>query len=264
MALPKNLILMRHGQSEANVVQKGEEGFVIPEGFTSRHDSYMRLSKLGVQQAQNAGDWLRANGLADGNRCYVSPHIRTRETAANLDLDSEWIIDDLFRERDWGEYGASPTREEQAKRFPFSYAVKAQMLWYWKPSGGESLATGVRYRVHAILDDLRLLKGVDSVLAVTHGEFIRTMQFVLERMTPEEWVKMDSDPAYSVKNCMAVHYSRVNPVTGEEFPTYKFRRLVNTQDELLSPEGGQWKEIHRKKFSNAALMETVNNYTPFL
>lgn len=263
MTLPKDLILIRHGQSEANVVQKSEPGFAVPAGFATRHDSFMRLSTLGVTQAANAGDWLRANGMAENSQCYVSPHIRARETAANLNLNSSWFIDDLFRERDWGEYGGT-AKEEQEIRFPYSYAAKAQMLWYWKPSGGESLATGVRYRVNAILDDLRLLQGVNSVLAVTHGEFIRTMQFVLEGMTPEEWVKMDNDPKYSIKNCMVVHYSRVNPVTKEEHPTYNFRRLVNTQDEALSPDGGQWKELHRRKFSNEDLMKSVDAYAPLL
>jgi len=264
MTLPKDLLFLRHGQSEANIVQKSAEGFEVPSNFFNRHDSYMRLSTDGTSQADTAGDWLRNNGFERFDRYYVSPHIRTRETAAHLRLNGDWIIDDLWRERDWGEYGAGLKKTEQVKRFPYSAALKKQNLWYWKPVGGESLATGVSYRVHSVLDNLRRLEGVDSVIGVTHGEFIRTVQFILERMTPEEWLEMDENPEYSIKNCMAVHYSRIDPVTGVEHPTYKFRRFINTSNPLLSPENGNWKELHTRKYTDEELLAVVNMHLPLL
>src|SRR5262245_22418181 len=104
MAMPEHLVLVRHGQSEANLVQKRLKQAPAakpPDGFFARHDGRMRLSTTGRDQAHAAGDWLRRHGLATFDRYYVSPHVRTAETAANLRLDGRWSLDVRWRERDW-------------------------------------------------------------------------------------------------------------------------------------------------------------------
>lgn len=61
MAMPNELVLVRHGNSEANIIQthqKEDPDAVAPEGFFDRHDSLMRLSPLGRAQAEVAGEWL--------------------------------------------------------------------------------------------------------------------------------------------------------------------------------------------------------------
>lgn len=268
MTLPKELIMIRHGQSEANVIQKGEQYSAdpssIPAGFESRHDSYMRLSALGVKQANAAGEWLRKNGLDTPAAQYTSTHIRTRETAATLSLGGQWTVDDLWRERDWGEYGAKYSRSEQEKNFPFAAAMKKQSSWYWKPVGGESLATGVRFRFDSVLANLRELHDVDLAIGVTHGEFISVARFVLEGMTPEQWIEMDSNPANTVQNAMIVHYSRIDPETGEEHEHFAFKRLVCPWDESLSVNEGKWSPISFKTFSDEDLMNSVNIYRNLL
>src|SRR5690348_5957737 len=108
MAMPEHLVLVRHGQSEANIVQKmfkQDPAATAPVGFFDRHDSQMRLSHTGRAQARAAGTWLRDNDLARFDRYYVSPHVRTAETAATLSLAGDWRLDVRWRERDWGEFG---------------------------------------------------------------------------------------------------------------------------------------------------------------
>jgi broad specificity phosphatase PhoE len=261
MPYPVNLVLIRHGHSEANLVQKSAPGFTVPEAFLKRHDSYARLTELGIEQANNAGNYLREHGYTF-DRFYVSPHLRTRETAANLCLNGQWVIDDLWRERDWGEFGMNPMEDIQAERFPYNAMLKMLHPWYWKPTGGESLATGVRARANLVLQHLKSLEDVDTVIGVTHGEFIRTMQFVLERLTPDEWVRLDNDKSRTIKNCSFLHYTRRNPKTGELSYRYNWVKQVNTQDPSLSPDNGDWREIVTTKFSDQDLLRDMDNYPP--
>src|SRR4051794_25006924 len=129
--MPEHLVLVRHGQSEANIVQKrfkDDRAAIAPAGFFDRHDSRMRLSATGRDQARTAGGWLRDNGLATFDRYYVSPHARTAETAAVLGLGGKWAIDVRWRERDWGEFGVL-NEVERADRFELSQRLKDQNKW---------------------------------------------------------------------------------------------------------------------------------------
>lgn len=261
MSLPKNLIMVRHGQSEANIIQKDPRYATNrPEGFATRHDSNMRLSPLGVEQAQATGEWLRANNLDTHDGYYVSPHTRAMETAANLRVNGDWVIDDLWRERDWGEYGAAYSEKQQAETYPGSFAMKAQNSWYWKPVGGESLATGVRARFNMALTAMDRLGDAESVIGVAHGEFMSVARFVLERLTPWEWNEQDKNPAYTIRNGMVLHYSRVNPETGEESHRFKYRRMICPWNNKLSVDNGDWVSLDTHKYGDEELLKFVDNH----
>lgn len=264
MTLPVDLIFVRHGQSEANIMQeKLEKGLIdsMPKEFIDRHDSRMRLSPEGVQQAYSAGEWLKDVGLNSFDYYYVSPFVRTRETAVNLKLDGNWRVDDRWRERDWGEYGIT-TELERETMFPFSRHLRGLNKWYWKPTGGESLATDVRLRFSNILDTLHRHKSANQkVIAVSHGDFIRTAQFVLEKIDPEDWVDFEASKKYKIHNSMILHYSRRNPETNEIIQgDFSYRRAIVPWDQKLSWDNGEWQKIQYKKHSDEDLMKTVEKY----
>lgn len=131
MSMPTDLIFVRHGQSEANIVQKRDDHGIDPEvasALYARPDWKHRLSSMGVRQAKNAGEWMRQNigPLTQFDALYVSPFFRTRETASYLggtELEG-WTIDDRIVERSWGVYGKVP-RAEQRSQFPLTSAEKA-------------------------------------------------------------------------------------------------------------------------------------------
>ncbi len=270
--LPDNFMLVRHGLSEANIFQKGQfpngaKLEVVPEEFGTRHDSLMRLSQHGTEQAEAAGvwlkNWLEANSMANFERFYVSPHLRTKETAAHLGLGGEWRVDDRLRERDWGLL-APLSKEVQDTDHKAVMALKKQNEWYWQPPSGESLATGVRTRFTQLMDSLYRKPAAGSIIAVTHGELIRTAQFVLERMTPQQWLKMDSSGDYRIKNCMILHYTRVNPVTGEKSDRYTHRRAICPWNSDFSWNGEQWSEIEYKLYSDKELLNSLEKYPRLL
>jgi broad specificity phosphatase PhoE len=266
MAMPNNLVLVRHGQSEANIIQKlfkENPGAAAPEGFFDRHDSFMKLSPQGREQAFEAGRWILQNFPEGFDRYYVSPHLRTRETAGRLAVNGNWNVDDRWRERDWGEYGILNDEEREAQ-FTLSAKLKKQNGWYWGPPGGESLATGVRLRFEDILETLHRETADSNVIAVTHGEMIEVARFVLERMTPEQWLAQEKDPAYKISNCQILHYTRTNPETGIQEKSLRWRRSISPWDSERSWNNGAWAEVGRTVYSDAELLAQAASYPDLL
>lgn len=261
MTFPRKIVLVRHGQSEANVVQKGLHP--APEGFHRAADVNRRLTKQGINQAKIAGEWLKDQNYTFG-RHYSSPFLRAMETAVHLNVSDKWIIDDLWRERDWGEYGLY-SKEDQEKLFQDSTALKTSFAWYWKPTGGESLSTGVRSRVNSIITHLSRLEETDAILGVTHGEFASTFQFVMEKMTPHEWVEREINPAYTIRNTNILEYSRVNPNNPTDIRSfYKWGRVTNPWDETLSHNKGEWYELESKTHTMEDMNELIQAQKPWL
>jgi broad specificity phosphatase PhoE len=266
MAMPKDLVLVRHGQSEANIIQKQrkeEPDAAAPDGFFDRHDSQMRLSALGVQQAEITGEWLRTEFPEGFDRYYVSSLSRTVETAGRLAINGQWNIDDRWRERDWGEYGILSDSEQQ-DRYDLSRKLKTQSKWYWCPPGGESLATGVRLRFEDILETMHRELAGKKVIAVTHGETMEVARFVLERLLPEEWQQQEHDEAFKLSNCQVLHYTRTNPDTGELSSRLEWRRSVCAWDESRSWNNGEWAHIDRHRYSDEELLGLVESHPRLL
>ncbi len=266
MAMPDHLVLIRHGQSEANIIQgerKRDPEARAPEGFFDRHDSRMRLSPLGIEQAEATGAWLRQEFPNGFDRHYTSSLIRTVETAGRLAIQGEWYVDDRWRERDWGEYGIL-SDSEQEDHYELSKKLKTQSKWYWCPPGGESLATGVRLRFEDILETLhRELSGRAGV-AVTHGETMEVARFVLERLLPEEWERQEQDEDYKLANCQVLHYSRVNPDTGALGCRLEWRRSICAWDPSKSWNNGEWAYIQHRRYSDEKLLEIAAEHPQLL
>lgn len=266
MSMPNDLILIRHGQSEANIIQsdlRSKPDQPAPDGYFDRHDSHMRLSKQGQKQAKAAGEWLRTNGFDKFDRYYVSPHIRARETAAHLKLNGDWRVDDRWREQDWGEFNIMDP-STRLDRHPYSSKLQDLHAWYWCPPGGESRATEVRLRFESVLGSLHREMSGKRVIAITHGEFLVTAQFVLERMVPEDFFKRLDSTTHRIHNCQIFHYSRINPHTGDQEPYLKWRRVINPYDSALSWQNGEWIELKPRVYSDEELLESVKVHARFL
>ena len=266
-----NFTLVRHGLSEANRIQKflkaqdihGLRSAVDIQEVINRHDSTARLSLRGVEQAQLTGQWLHEN-LDAFDHFYVSPHVRTCETASHLKLNGEWVKDDRFREREWGE--VANTNEDFADPISeISRKLKEMNPWYWAPQGGESLAANVRNRVELVMQSLRRRGDRNSnVVAVTHGEFIAVTRFVIERMTPDVFNIQDADPAYKIENTMVIEYTRRNPNQPTQVEDeYRWRRATCPWDESKSWFNGEWVEFETKKHSDADLLNFAEAHPRF-
>lgn len=264
MSMPNQLIFVRHGQSEANVVQKHDEHGVDQEtaaALFARPDWRHRLTSKGVEQAQNAGRWIEQNigSLAMLDALYVSPFVRTRETAAHIGgiALGGWTVDDRLVERSWGVYG-KVSRAEQRSQFPMTAAEKAANPWYSRLDGGESMPD-VYARFRDFQGTLHREQADRKVLVVSHGDFINAARYGVERMMPEEWEELDEDSEFTIRNCTILQYSRINPQDETDVRTkIRWRRYIYPDAPNESPDGGQWVELsERRRYSGAELLKQV-------
>jgi len=261
MAMPKDLILIRHGHSEGNLAvetaKRGDNSFYTPE-FRERPGHQWRLTKDGCQQATTTGKWLQRNIGGDFDRYYVSPYIRTRETAGLLDIpNAEWRISQRLRERDWGDIDAIPLVEFK-KIFPHNALRKEIDALYWRPPGGESIAD-VRMRVRSFFDTLHRECADKKVVVVTHGEFMWAMRAELEYLNDEQWIAADKDPKMKIYNTQVLHYSKTDP-SGQNNTHYLgwVRSVCPWKKDVDSG----WQKIARKKYTGQELLKQVNKVEP--
>jgi 2,3-bisphosphoglycerate-dependent phosphoglycerate mutase len=172
------LVLVRHGESEWNLTNL----------FTGWKD--VDLTENGVKEARNAGRKLKAQGI----RFDVGYTSALKRAQRSLDLVLEEmgqssipVIKNLaLNERDYGDLSGlnkddarKKWGEEQVHIWRRSYDVP--------PPGGESLkdtaARVLPYYIQEILP--RVLRG-ESVLVAAHGNSLRALVMVLERLDTKQ------------------------------------------------------------------------------
>jgi len=268
MSMPKNLILVRHGQSESNLRQesfKNDDFRLNTEEFMTVPDRSWRLTDTGREQASCAGEWISKEFSSGIDRYFVSPFTRTRETAACLNLsDPRWEENRVIRERSWGEIDSIPLKQF-AEEYPQNAILKKKDPLYWTPPAGESIASVADNRVRNLLSTLHRENEEENVLLVTHGEFMWAMRLILERWSDEEYLMKDSDPQEKIYNCTVFHYSRVNPVTNEVSRKLNWVRKsypkFNNETNSFVMEESDWIEFDTPYLSNSDLLERVNTQT---
>lgn len=195
MQRPALLVLVRHGQSQRNVVKKKNRFYLDDESRQSVKgipDHLIALTDEGHRQAAVTGRALRETfGVFD----YVvhSGYTRTIETTEGLlaayspeERERMTLRHHLFiRERDGG-HTYDMTDAEASASFPW-----LQDYWntfgpfFARPPGGESLAQ-VCERVYAFLQRLARNMAGKRVLVVSHAGTLWCFRYVLERWTYDE------------------------------------------------------------------------------
>ncbi len=267
MSRPNHLVLIRHGLSEDNHARfKAKQGNLdfFDEGFRNRLGPEVRLMPEGVEQAKNAGLWVQEHiikryGLIGFDKYVYSPHIRTRETAANLGLpEADWEMDRRLRERSWGEI-EKLSRDEFEQAHPINYDWHTRDSLYWKAAGGESMAEIADGRVTQFINSIGEGNDegeIESVVAITHGEWMAAARLILEHMLNEQWEEGHKDSSTWIQNCQVNHYTRLEPNTGIQAPDYKWVRYVNAG--LPDQDQGEWQEITKPALSNEELLDQVS------
>ena len=177
------LVLVRHGQSEWN----------LKNLFTGWRDP--DLTELGVEEARTGGKALAETGIKF-DVAFTSDLSRAQKTL-KLILDEigqpglETIRDQALNERDYGDLSGlnkddarAKWGEEQVHIWRRSYDVP--------PPGGESLRdTGARVWPYYLTEILpRVLRG-EKVLVAAHGNSLRSLVMVLDKLTKDEILKLN-------------------------------------------------------------------------
>ncbi|WP_104104780.1 histidine phosphatase family protein [Arthrobacter sp. 08Y14] len=262
MVMPRNLFLVRHGQSEANIMQKaskaGDPSLYTEETMTVPDRSW-RLTELGVQQAKVAGAWIAEQNIKF-DRAVVSTYTRARETAAMLGLEVRWEESRVIRERSWGEIG-SMSKQDFARKYSQNAQYRDNDPLYWAPPAGESIANVAENRVRNILSTLHRENPRENVLMVTHGEFMWATRLVLERWSDEEFLDRDADKTEIIHNCTVLQYTSADPENPDQVheKLHRVRRSWPVQvDGEWTMFVGDWEEFDRKYFTGDELLQKAD------
>lgn len=205
---PRTIWLVRHGESAGNVARHEAEARGSLKIKQPQRDIDVPLSLLGERQAIDAGKWFA--GLSNDEKPTVvisSPYVRTRETTrlllenANLDLIA--ITDERLREKEFGIFDML-TKQGVREKYPDQYEMRNALgKFYHRPPGGESWCD-VILRLRSMVNSLRLEFTGERVLIVTHEVVVSCFRYLLENMTEEELLEIDS--AHDIANCSITSY----------------------------------------------------------
>ena len=177
------LVLVRHGQSEWN----------LKNLFTGWRD--VDLTEQGVKEAREAGGKLKAQGL-QFDVAFTSVLKRAQRTldlvleemgAAGLPIHRDLALN----ERDYGDLSGL-NKDDARKKWGEEQVHIWRRSYDIAPPGGESLrdtlARTLPYYVQEILPCV--LRGQRTIVAA-HGNSLRALAMVLERLSPEGILKRE-------------------------------------------------------------------------
>jgi 2,3-bisphosphoglycerate-dependent phosphoglycerate mutase len=177
------LVLVRHGQSEWN----------LKNLFTGWRD--VDLTEQGIAEARAAGRKLKAQGIRF-DIAFTSALKRAQRT---LDLLLEEmdqtnipvIKHQALNERDYGDL-AGLNKDDARKKWGEDQVHVWRRSYDVAPPGGESLKdTAARVLPYYIQEVLpHVLRG-ERVLVSAHGNSLRALVMVLDRLSPDEIVKRE-------------------------------------------------------------------------
>jgi 2,3-bisphosphoglycerate-dependent phosphoglycerate mutase len=177
------LVLVRHGESEWNKLNL----------FTGWRD--VDLTEKGVEEARRAGTLLKAEGVRF-DLGFTSALKRAQRT---LDLilqetgqtDLPIIRDQALNERDYGDL-VGMNKDDARERWGEEQVHIWRRSYDISPPGGESLkdtaARVVPYYEASILPEVKAGK---SVIVAAHGNSLRALVMVLDKLTQEQVLQLN-------------------------------------------------------------------------
>ncbi|HET9641404.1 MAG TPA: histidine phosphatase family protein [Candidatus Paceibacterota bacterium] len=271
-SMPITFTSIRHGESESNVAKdRAERGKPLPneEKLMQTHTSERRLTTKGREQAKAAGVWLRhwmaVEHLHESSfRYYVSPYIRTIETAGVLGVGGKnWRQDNRLMERNWGSMDLL-TYDERARRFGEVLRNRKMHAWFWRPSDGETFQDVFNRRYSMFVTYRRECEKIHCI-QVSHGETMLVDRYILEYWTPiklREYMVRHDDTVH-IENCRIIQYTRVGD-DGRLRDKIQRVRFVNPMDPNDPQTNLDWQPIVRPLYSPEDLLAMAAMFPRFI
>ncbi|GIM96886.1 histidine phosphatase family protein [Paractinoplanes toevensis] len=196
MSVVGELILVRHGQSLANVAFPAADEHGLLEAEVTGRDAEVPLTEVGEQQAAAVGAWLAELPAEQIPQVVItSPYRRARETwriaadASGLDLP-EPTTDGRLVDRLLGDLEML-TRAAIAQRFPDEAGRRSEAGEYrYAPPSGESFAD-VEARLASFVTDLNRDQAGRRVVVVAHDAVVLMMRAVIQGLTWDEVIALE-------------------------------------------------------------------------
>ena len=221
---PKNIFLVRHGQSEANVDK---------QIYKVKPDYAMELTDEGKKQALEAGVKIKDIIGDVPIQFYISPFWRTRQTYQLIKKsfsNSKMYSCPRLREQEWS--GKLPlagySENDETARDAYS-------TFYYRFHGGESVSDCYD-RVSGFMDtlhrDFEKIDYPDNVIIVTHGMLLRS--FIMR------WFHLDIEEFETLKNPKNCEF---HVLSLNKFGKYELKTELKKWDKPLHNYQYDWKKL---------------------
>ncbi len=177
------LVLVRHGESEWNKLNL----------FTGWRD--VGLTETGTAEAHRAGKLIKAQGLVF-DIAYTSA-LKRAQLTLEIMLEElgqqglETIKDQALNERDYGDLSGL-NKDDARKRWGDEQVHIWRRSFDIAPPGGESLKdTAARVLPYYEAKILPQVLAGKNVLVAAHGNSLRALIMQLDKLSPEEIVKLN-------------------------------------------------------------------------
>ena len=214
MGVVAELLLVRHGQSLANVAFPAADKDGLLEAEVSGRDAEVPLTEYGQAQAAALGEWIGDRPEDELPQVVItSPYLRARETWRIAAEKSgvalpEPTTDDRLVDRLLGDLEML-TRAAVTQRFPGEAQRRAEAGEYrYTPPGGESFAD-IEVRLGSFLDDLHRDHAGQRVIVIAHDAVVLMMRAVIEQLSWDKVLEAER-AAGSVRNASLSRFVEVD------------------------------------------------------
>lgn len=181
MQYPKEIILVRHGESEANILSSEER---------TRLDSSTKdysLTPKGREQAETTGRYLRKK-FGHFDAYYTSFCRRTKETMEIMFPEAKIVEDARVAEAQRGIWHAMSDLEIDSN-FPHERKRRdKEGLYYYRPFGGENWPD-LEIRIHNFIESLFRLHRGQRILLCVHGHWHIAFERIIQNLSTEETIR---------------------------------------------------------------------------
>ena len=198
MDLPRRIVVVRHGESEGNVVALENVHLI------NKPNHSFSLTENGKAQASRTGEYLRQR-FGGFDSYFCSTYKRTQETLGILFPGVDRIIDSRLNEISRGVWNTMP-RDVVRKLHPKEEDIsETEGSYHYRALGGQN-CPDVELGVYSLLDSLRINHSDESVLIAGHGNWMVCFWRVVLNKTAEEYQVRYATDKY--KNAAYAIYER--------------------------------------------------------
>lgn len=225
----RELLLVRHGESTANVAREEAEQATAEVIEVEARDADVPLSDRGERQAAALGRWL--GGQPADSRptlAWCSPYRRARQTAEGIltaaDLPIRLRVDERLRDKELGVLDTL-TSLGVRNRFPQEQQRREWLgKFYYRAPGGESWADIV-LRLRSFLLELDMRTDGERVLVVAHDSVVTLFRYICQEL--DEATVLDEARRHPVGNASLTRLVRTD---ADEWELVQ----LNEQDHLMT------------------------------
>jgi 2,3-bisphosphoglycerate-dependent phosphoglycerate mutase len=198
MGWPAELVLVRHAESEGNVLGADKRGsLAVP-------NHQFQLTERGRAQAEITGGYLRERYPTGFDTYYCSHYHRVQETMRILFPEARIYEDPRLAEGSRGIF-SELTIAEVGERYPHEEArMRKEGYYNFRPIGGENWPD-VELRIHSFLGTLSRDCEGERVLMVVHGFWLHLFRRLVERVSVAACV--EAYPHETVENASVTRYT---------------------------------------------------------